>query len=314
MPRLSFTRRAPCSDLGLLAALLSVVSWGAVAQAGPTLGFVENWTGTTVSTWGGGSAASNPGTGGFSGSSDGFLLVSNAATANLGVRSKGAEYAGDWNAAGITQVRVWLNDVGTSEPLEIHFGFGRDILDTSPNDWQYNVGLIPPLHAWGQYIVDLTAANFTQIHGTGTLADALSNVKTIHLRHDVAPFIGNPDPIQGDFGVDHLLLTNGLVSVEPGPRAGVTRPVQLAAPIPNPSRGSVVMSLDAFDPAPVHLQIVDASGRVVRHVEMTAGAAGRAVWTWDGANDVGAKVAPGYYRARAWNAAGGTSRPLIRIE
>jgi len=314
MPRRSSTHRARASRMTFLAGLVAITGWATAAGAAPTLGFIEHWSGTSLSTWGGGSTYANPGTGGVGGIGDGFLTVSTSIAGNLGTKSSGAEYTGNWVTAGITQVRVWLNDVGATQPLEIHFGIGRDMLDASPNFWQYNVGMIPPAQSWGQYVIDLTSANFTRIQGTGTLADALQNAKTILLRHDVAPYIGTPDAMLGDFGVDHLLLTNGLVGVEPGSRVAVARPVQLAPPVPNPSRGEVMLALDTFGPGPVHVQILDASGRVVRHTELTSAVAGRTVWTWDGANDAGRRVAPGYYRARAWGDSGGTSRALLRTE
>src|SRR5262249_9730132 len=147
----------------------------ACAAAAPTLGFVEDWPGTSLQGWAG-AANSNPGTGGFGGAGDGYMLVVTGAPANLGANSMGPEYNGDWTAAGITRVRVWLNDVGTSQPLEIHFGLGRNVFDPSPNFWQYDVGMIPPAQAWGEYVVDLTSASWTRIQGSGTFPDAKQNV------------------------------------------------------------------------------------------------------------------------------------------
>jgi hypothetical protein len=299
----------------IVAVLIAAGAWADRANAAATLGFVENWPGTSTSTWGiGGSATSNPGTGGRDGAGDGFLLVSNALAGALGTFSSGPEYSGDWQLAGIGHVIVYLNDVGSANPLEIHFSLGRGVL-LGRNFWQYNVGFIPPFHAWGAFDVDLTAAgNFTRIQGTGTFASALQQVDRVHLRHDPnPPAIGvQPDPIAADFGIDHLLLTNGLVSVDPQ-RVAVGRPVELAPPAPNPSRGPVVFSLVSPGSEPIHLQIVDAGGRLVRQAELPAGTAGARSWTWDGADDRGRQVAPGYYRARAWGPAGGTSRPLIRV-
>src|SRR5262249_55497901 len=102
-------------------AIVLGISSIAPAQSAPTLGFVENWSGTSLSTWLGGSTYMNPGTGGYNGAGDGFLRVSTAAPANFGVKSNGPEYAGNWTAAGITQVRVWLSDLATDDPAEVHF-------------------------------------------------------------------------------------------------------------------------------------------------------------------------------------------------
>lgn len=295
-----------------LSTLIAVPCWVTSAPAAPTLGFVEDWPGTSLSGWTGGSVYSNPGAGGFGGPGDGFLMVSTTIVTNLGTKSNGPEYLGDWTAAGITQVRVWLNDVGDSQPLEIHFGIGRDLFSPGTNFWQYNVGLIPPFHAWAEYVVDLTSADWTQLHGAGSFASAVQDVRTIHLRHDRAPYVGSPDPIQADFGMDRLLLTNGAVGVEPLP-ASVSRPVRLAAPVPNPSRGAVALAIETLDPGPVQVQIVDASGRAVRHDTLAEGTTGLRVWTWDGRDDGGRPAPPGLYRARVWSRSGGMSRPLIRL-
>ncbi len=221
-------------------ALATVVclAWPRAALAAPTLGFVENWPGTTLSSWLSSLAVtrSNPGTGGFSGIGDGFLKLSAAAGTNFGAYSAGPEYAGDWTAAGITQVRVQLSDLATANSLEIHFGLGRDVNTLSPDFWQYNIGFIPPLNAWGEYVVDLTTAtNWTRIIGTtpsATFASALSDCQKILLRHDLAPFMQSPDLASGDLGIDHLLLTNGTLGVEPPAHAfGLERvtPLKLAA-------------------------------------------------------------------------------------
>jgi len=138
------------------------------------------------------------------GAADGFLMVSTPIVSHLGTFSIGAEYAGDWIAAGIQVVQFSLNDVGDAQPLEIHFSLGNPF-----NLWQYDVGFQPPLHEWQEFTVDLTSpANFTQIIGTASFSQALMNVDRIHIRHDLAPFVQTPDAIQGDFGLDRLTLTD----------------------------------------------------------------------------------------------------------
>ena len=303
---------APARTL-IAAALIAVCAGAPGAHAAVTLGFVENWPGTSVSSWGGGTPISNPGTGGTGGAGDGYLLLTNAVSSQLGANSSGPEYVGNWTAAGITKVRLWLNDVNVQDPLEMHFSLGRaPAFPDAGNFWQYNVGFIPPAGQWNEFVVDLTSANWTQIIGSGSFANALTTVTRIHIRHDLAPYQKTPDFAEGDVGVDRLALTNEVVGVEPGPGAQVGRPVELAPPAPNPSRGPVTLSLVSPDGSPVHIQIVDAGGRAIRRAELPGGAGVR-IWTWDGADDGGRQVAPGYYRARAWGPTGGTSRSLIRI-
>jgi hypothetical protein len=278
------------------------------ALADPTLGFLETWPGTSTQGWGGGSLSSNPGTGGIDGPADGFLLVSNTSSTNLGSHSSGAAYTGNWRAAKVNQVKLWLDNLATNDPLEIHFAIG-----TGTNFWQYDQGFVPPVDMWAEFSVDLsTQAGFTQIIDApgGTFEEALTAVETILLRHDLAPYAQSPDPAAGDFGVDDLLLTNTLVGVEPPPSA-VARPVLLAPPYPNPTRDAVALSLQTFDGEPVRVEIVDVAGRVLKSALLAGQGPGSRLWTWDGRDGAGRRVPAGSYRARAFSRSGGTSRSLV---
>jgi len=297
------------------AAALALCLAGAIlligtARAAPTIGFVENWPGTSLQGWGGGSLYSNPGTGGLGGPTDGFLHFKspNGLQHNLGTVSFGVEYAGDWVAAGITQVRLWLNDVDADDPLEMHFALGNGL-----NFWHYDVGFLPPHNQWAEFVVDLSSAtNWTRIIGTGTFTAALQTVDRVHIRHDKPPFMQAPDPLDGDVGLDRLLLTNGIAGVPAG-RPPVAHPLRLAPPVPNPSRGPVAFSLEVFDEGPVRIDVVDANGRLVRRAELAGGRPGERIWTWDGRDDAGRLAPAGYYRVRAESRSGGMSRALVRL-
>jgi hypothetical protein len=191
--------------------VLVVALHAATAPAAPLVGFVENFSGVSLQSWGGGAELVNPGTGGADGLSDGFLLVSMPFPGHLGANAAGPEYAGDWIQAGINKVHVWLNDVNSPDPIEIHFAIGNGL-----NFWEYNSGFFPPSRAWKEFVVDLSdPMSFTRIIGQGTFQAALQRVDRILLRHDKAPFMHSPDYIQGDFGLDKVWLTNDAVPVRP---------------------------------------------------------------------------------------------------
>jgi hypothetical protein len=298
--------------LAALLALAAAALGPARARANPVLGFIEEFPGTSTASWSGGTPFSNPGAGGYLGPADGYLLLENSTAVAFGTRADGAEYTGDWTAAGITQIRVWLDDVGADDPLEMHLSIGNGAL----NFWQYNVGFLPPLHAWGEYVVDLSSgANWTQTVGAGSFASALTNVDRVHLRHDPPPFAmppHQPDGIAADVGIDHLLLTNGLVGVESFEPA-VLHPVELAPPCPNPSRGAVSLTVRAADAGPIRIEIVDVTGRSVRREQLAAAGSGPRTWLWDGRDAAGRRAPAGYYRVRVTGASGGMSRPLVRV-
>src|SRR5262249_5884886 len=149
------------------------------------------------------------------GAADGFVVFSTPgpppnSILNLGVMSSGAEYTGNWQAAGITQVRFWVKDVGSPDALEMHFAFGNG---SGANIWQYNTGFIRSREEWTLCIVDRTsAAAFTRIIGSlpsDTYLAALQNVNRLLIRHDLAPYVQSPDLIAADVGLDELLLTDG---------------------------------------------------------------------------------------------------------
>ena len=253
----------------------------------------------------GGITSTNPGAGGRIG--DGFLKVTSPALGNFGNNCRFCpEYVGDWTAAGITQVRLWLNDVGADDFFEMHFALGTDT-----NFWLYTVGYTPPEGEWAEFVVDLTdVGNWTRTIGLGTFPAALSAVSNILIRHDLAPYIQAPDPTVGDIGIDSILLTNGLVGIGPSPRVSAIR---LAAPYPNPSRGAVTFALELPDTEPVRIQIIDVTGRSIRNAEIAGGASGPRTWMWDGRDDAGRPAPAGAYRVRASGDAGAISRPFTRI-
>ncbi len=292
----------------LLAAAGLLVVLNTPSTAIPTLGFREDFPGVSgIGTWGGGATLSNPGTGGFGGASDGYLLIARDAPGALGANSTSAAYAGDWTTSGITQIRLWLTNPHADAALEIHVSIGN-----SGNLWQYTAGFAPPNGTWGEFVVDLTSpALFTRIIGAGTFAQALQTADRILIRHDKAPYIQSPDPLQGDFGVDHILLTNGVAGVPDAPR-GITRPVQLSPAFPNPSRTTVTFIVATAAVIPVRLEVIDAGGRSMRRVLLPP-APGSRRWIWDGRNDHGVRVPPGSYRVLAIGPSGGMSQPVVRI-
>lgn len=303
MPSLRF------SSLFVVAGLFAAAA-SAVAQ--PVLGFREDFPAVSgTGTWAGGAITSNPGTGGLGGINDGYLDVSRDFVASLGTVSFGSEYQGDWTTTGITQIRVWLTDPGADQALEIHLGIGN-----MENFWQYNAGWLPPSGAWAEYVADLSSsANWTRIIGTTgmTFTQALQFADRLHLRHDNFPYTKAPDGVLGDFGMDHIVLTNGTAGVdEGGPRDG--SPIDLAPPFPNPSRGPVTLSIAQREAGPVRIEVVDVGGRRVRAAELPSAGAGPRLWLWDGRDGRGARVAPGAYRVRATGPSGGTSRSLVRID
>lgn len=198
-----------------------LVNWA----SGVTPGFVENFSAAGTAGWGGLIGATNPGTGGVGGAGDGFLRLAHTSPGNFGAMNTGANYLGNWDAAGISQVSFYLNDIDTNQD----FAF-RLLLSTpggsSGTTWQHNLGLNPPNGQWQQYLIDLgDEAQWTRIRGDLSLAQVRQNVGTLHFRHDLAPYFTSPDPLAGELGVDSIAL----VVPEPASAVFLFAPILLCA-------------------------------------------------------------------------------------
>jgi hypothetical protein len=302
----SIALRVRGARLGAAMILILLAGSHRDTNAAPTLGFIEKWP-VNTSGWSGSAAItySNPLFGGAD--DDGFLMMSLASPGHFGTKSEGAEYTGDWMAAGIDRIKVKLNDLTSNNNLAIHVAVG-----TQTNLWQYNIGFLPGVDQWTAFVVDLSDSSlFTRIVGIGSFAGALQNASLLHIRHDLAPFAQVPDNASGDLGIDDLELASSTVGIGDVPRAGIA-PIDLASPSPNPSRGPVALTIRASENSPIVIRIVDIQGRVVRHQQL-AGASGIRVWTWDGRDQQGRLAPAGVYRASATSNAGGTSRSLVRV-
>lgn len=188
------------------AALISIILLLVRSAPAAQFGFLESFSGAGTGGWGGGTPSTNPGSGGVGGSGDGYLLLDTNFASNFGVRNSSAPYFGDWNAAGITQVSFYLNDVGTDESFEFHL-LVSDPDGSFGTSWQYNTGFEPPNGSWQRYTVDLTdASKWTRIRGSSSLQTVLSDVGTLHFRHDRAPYTAFPNSIAGTLGIDDIFL------------------------------------------------------------------------------------------------------------
>jgi hypothetical protein len=292
----SWTSAARLLCLAALAlAALALAARAGSALAGPTFGFVEDFApADTTAGFVGGAQLSNPGTGGVGGAGDGFLRIARPGPlpGNLGCFNAGPDYAGDYIAAGVTNVVFWLNDVETDEPLEIHLGIG-----TNGNFWQYNTGFSPPENGWARFEVNLAdSANFTQTISFpgGSYTLALQTADRLHWRHDLPPFIQQPDPIVGQAGLDRIFLTNAAGSAVGDGAPGAGAVIRLAA-WPNPARPATRIAAALHQPAAARLRIVSVSGRVLRELFSGPLAAGTHTFPWDGRDARGAEVAAGVY-------------------
>ena len=100
---------------------------------------------------------------------------------------------------------------------------------------------------------------------------------------------------------------NGTVGTTAVPPAVATG-FGLAAPVPNPARGTVTLALALPAGATVAAEVLDALGR---HVRTLSGVTAAASLRWNLADDAGARVQPGVYYVRVRGAVGSLSRAVV---
>lgn len=184
--------------------LVSALSAGTFASAvhAAQVGYVQDFNSGNGGFGGNSSSYVVVPTGGVGGDGDGFLEVTNTFPSNLGARTTAAEFTGNLTADGVTGFSVWLKDTDNYDNLEIHVCVGASFL----NFWLYTVPFYPTSE-WTEHFVDLTdTANWVQTIGSGTFADALANSDRLLIRHDLAPFVQDPDNKAGDFAIDRVTV------------------------------------------------------------------------------------------------------------
>ena len=180
---------------------------GAAAQA-VEIGLTDDFSLPGLSGWQNTNTAGaldNPLTGGVGGATDGFLEITDSGL-RLGARNSESRYTGNWVAAGIQEIELFLSDVGTDDDLEVHVLISNDT-SLIATTWMHTPGFNPPDGTWAAFTADLTdESQWTRIRGTASFQSVLQNVRRFHLRHDLAPYQAEPDGIDGDLGVDNISL------------------------------------------------------------------------------------------------------------
>ena len=110
-----------------------------------------------------------------------------------------------------------------------------------------------------------------------------------------------------------LRINTALVDVPEGP-ASADGVVNLAPPMPNPSRGVATIRFTLPAAMPAAVRVYDASGRLVRELlDTPRGEPGPHAATWDGRDDAGRSAAPGVYFVRLVTPAGDATTRLVRM-
>lgn len=162
-------------------------------------------------------------------------------------------------------------------------------------------------------VATITAANFARVVGQSEEPLVPWDQLRVSYAYWPGPSSGRGGP-RMESAVPSNADLNAKLLENPNPDAG--GPALRAWP--NPSRGSVVISLSRGEAqrvgersaTPLILELFDAGGRLVRALE--ASYAAPSVW-WDGRDDAGRDVGAGWYWLRARGATRSKAIPLVRL-
>ncbi|MFY9234375.1 MAG: hypothetical protein WAO58_07935 [Fimbriimonadaceae bacterium] len=173
-----------------------------------TLGQMDTFQDGTVMGWAGGASPTNIATGGPFGDGDRFLRITTGFRNHLATYNT-TRWSGNYAAAGVNLIQVFLKNLGSTElsmRVVLHGVNGSRWTTTKPV-------VLPVGSGWKQVNFRLDEAALTRVVGTGTFADAYTNVDRLMLRHSTDLSSGGTT-IVGQLGIDRIharrLVSTGL--------------------------------------------------------------------------------------------------------
>jgi hypothetical protein len=176
------------------------------AYAAITFGQLDNFQDGTTQGWDEGAASPNPpanvADGGPRGAGDAYLQNVSGGVGGAGgkmVMFSGSQWAGNYNAAGVTQIDASVANLG-AEPLFMRLA----VLSGTAVYGSAEAVELPPDGVWRRVTFGLTGDALTKLEGTDTLAEALSHVQNLR----VLSAQGGPalmgDVVAGTLGLDDV--------------------------------------------------------------------------------------------------------------
>ncbi|MEO1495979.1 MAG: hypothetical protein AAFV43_02390 [Planctomycetota bacterium] len=186
-----------------------------------TLGQVDDFQDGTTQSWAIGRVLGDPNPrnaadGGPQGAGDSYVeYTSNGG--GIGGRMifyNEAQWAGDYIAAGVTQIDADVINLSEATPLSVRVAFGTEIF-WADGDWFASTDPIElaPGGGWTSVSFPIDEASMTQVTGVGSYADAMSSIRTMRILSSLAP-ASRGDAIVATIGVDNLFATAAVTAVE----------------------------------------------------------------------------------------------------
>jgi len=179
---------------------------GASAHGAITFGQIDNFQDGTTMGWAEGPASPNPPTnvpaGGPRGAGDAYLQNVSGGGGGAGgkmVMFSGSQWAGNYNAAGVTQLDASVANLG-AEPLFLRLA----VLSGTAVYGSAEAIELPADGAWRRVTFDLAGDALTRVEGTDTLGQALSHVQNLRVLSAQAGPTLMGDFVAGTLGMDDV--------------------------------------------------------------------------------------------------------------
>ena len=191
---------------------LALFSLSAATASGVSLGQSDTFEDGTVQSWSTGplghpSPPANIATGGPGGADDNYLRLTALGGTGAGSRLaafNGAQWSGNYLAAGITAISLHVNNFGPNEAhLRLRFiGFSGATSDIAIT----NAVVVPPGSGWSLVTFTIYPASLVTLQGSATAA--LTNASELRIFHNPAPAYPNPPTgppaITVQLGIDNI--------------------------------------------------------------------------------------------------------------
>jgi hypothetical protein len=191
--------------------------FSAAVSAQPFIGQLDDFQDGTLEGWGGGASLQNVANGGPGGAGDRFLQVESFGGFGGGSRLatfNGAQWRGNYLAAGVTAIDVWLRNLGQTD-LDVRIVLFD--LDGADNRWTSTVSQhLAVGSGWQRLLFSLEEDDLTNVQGTMSYNDLMSDVDRLMIRHQTGAPDAEGDAIAAIAGIDNV-------------RAAVPEPASLAA-------------------------------------------------------------------------------------
>lgn len=142
--------------------------------------------------------------GGPNGAADSYLLIQGAGGSGAGSRpgayNENPKWTGNYLAAGVSGVRLWLRNQG-SQAMSIRMVLfdGSGARWTSTQAVNLQVG-----GAWTLHTFSTSEGSLTRVLGTSTYTESLSDVTRVLIRHQSGAPSANGTASTGSFGMDKV--------------------------------------------------------------------------------------------------------------